>query len=194
MKGIIAPRGDPQVIDAMQNTLNAHYQYHPAVDSARDKTSPLGKMKDVAFTNLDSWVKVCHIHLTFKQGQFIRLMMLVGNGNNGKTNQNTMVDLVMQQGYLGDDNAGRLGCNYIYYPLSTGKTSIKIKVLATSGNTEYDVWLQANASYTLITYYSYYDGRYCTITDSTDAPQSTEPTSGTACNIQGGTVAYTTFS
>ena len=42
--------------------------------------------------------------------------VIIGAGNNGNTNQNAYIDLIMQLGWTGS-NDGRLGCNAILYPL-----------------------------------------------------------------------------
>lgn len=104
--------------------------------------------------NGSNWVKVCNI--SFKkhvQGEFVALKFYIGSGNNARTNQNAYIDLIMQLGWIGDKD-GRLGCNAILNPISTGFTTSNTSIKVIYNNRQdYDVWFYtSNTVYCRVNY------------------------------------------
>lgn len=160
------------------------------------ETVLIGKQTEVSGNNSSQWAKLCHIKLKeHHQGNMIWIRILLGFGNNGTSTQVSMADLFLQQGWTGTLN-GRLGGNYIYYPLSTSYQTLSIKVISTNAGTspelEYDVWIKENGTYNAKAFIVFTDGRYIDSIIDDGTRQASEPT-GTACSLQGGRIAYTTF-
>lgn len=94
------------------------------------------------------WIKLCNIKLDYHtQGEFIFIKILIGNGNNGRTDQNAYIDLYMQLGWTGSVG-GRPGCNAELHSLDSSVTTFNtnLKIIANS-NINYDVWFYINQVY-----------------------------------------------
>lgn len=127
------------------------------------------------------------------QGEMVWLRLLSGRGNNGNSNQNQIIDVTLQNGWTGGDNLGRFGCNYIIYPMSTTATTYpRIRVICTDSNVTYHIWAYFNSTYTSLNSICFYDPENFSWTP-TWIGQSSEPTTGNICTIQGGYINYTTF-
>ena len=128
------------------------------------------------------WVKIANIRLKeHYQGSFAYLKIFIATGNNGGTNQNAYIDLIMQSGWTGD-NGGRFGCNAELHPLKTPFTTdnTNIKVIANS-NIDYDIWIYvANVMYCNPNYIVF--AKNDSIVTPKNELSDTEPT-GTTCNL-----------
>lgn len=136
------------------------------------------------------WVKICNIkHAYHNQGEFSFIKIFIGDGNNGRVDQNAYIDLICQLGWTGSSN-GRYGCNAELHGFLTGFTidNTKIKVLANS-NIDYDVWFYSNQTYNRINYIV--NTSKNTIVTTKGELSSTEPT-GTECDLSynGTTLPY----
>ena len=139
------------------------------------------------------YIHLCDITLTkHYQARFIDFRIYVGDGNNGRTNQNAYIELLLQSGWSGSDN-GRFGGYWELHKLGTSFTSSKFDIVVTSdSNLQYSVWLYVNGvGYCKPTYTVWYDREInndptniCTITHVGNVRQATAPT-GTDpnCNI-----------
>lgn len=133
--------------------------------------------------NGSNWVKVCNI--SFKnhvQGEFVALKFYIGNGNNSNTNQNAYIDLIMQLGWTGSKD-GRLGCNAILNPISTGFTisNTSIKVIY-NNRKSYDVWFYTSSTtYCRVNYIA--EASSNAIITPKWSFSSSAPT-GTACDLE----------
>lgn len=106
------------------------------------------------------WLKLCNITFdNHTQGEFIFLRIFIGQGNNGKTNQNAYIDLIGQLGWKGS-NSGRLGLNAELHPLATSYTTsnLLITVIANS-YIDYDVWIKTGDIYCRPNYVFYGSNR-----------------------------------
>jgi len=137
-------------------------------------------------TSTTTYIKLCHISIkSHMQGRFIAFRIFVGQGNNGNSNQNAYIDLLLQSGWTGSLD-GRLGGYWILEPMGTSFTesSFNIVVIATSGNLEYDVWINPKNTYCMPSYVYACDSPNVIITHIGNVTQTSAP-SGTACNIDG---------
>jgi len=128
------------------------------------------------------WTRVCRIVFNeHVQGEFCYLRIYIAPGQNGRTDQNAYIDLVMQLGWDGE-NGGRAGCNAELHAFNSVYTSsnTNIKVIANS-KTDYYVWVYTGYAYNRVNYTAN-SGVNCNIWDAFTT-QSTEPT-GTACNLE----------
>lgn len=128
------------------------------------------------------WRRICNIKFTaHNQGEFVRLKIYIGDGNNGEPSQNAYIDLFGQLGWTGSFG-GRMGVTAELHPFYTGFTisNTHVKVIANS-NIDYDVWFKTDNSY------------YCrpnvigsvsnnVTLDYSNLSQDDEPT-GTECNL-----------
>lgn len=128
------------------------------------------------------WTRVCRIVFNeHVQGEFCYVRIYIAPGQNGYSDQNAYIDLVMQLGWTGS-NYGRLGCNAELHAFNSVYTlsNTNIKVIANS-NTDYYVWVYTSYAYNRVNYTAN-SGVNCNIWDAFTT-QSTEPT-GTACNLE----------
>ena len=143
----------------------------------------LTKLKmNVSSSNINAkWTKFCNIKfITHTQGEFIFLKIFIGEGNNGRVNQNAYIDLIGQLGWINSLD-GRLGFNAELHPFKTTFTTsnIFIKVIANS-NIDYDVWLYSSNLYTRPNYI-FYGSERATVVPKWEQ-QDNEP-SGTICEL-----------
>ena len=130
------------------------------------------------------YIKLCDITLTKHfQARFINFRIYVGDGQNGRTNQNAYIELLLQSGWLGSEN-GRFGGYWELHKLGTSLTPSKFDVVVTSNsNLQYSVWLYVNGvGYCKPTYTVWYDREMlndptniCTITHVGNVRQATAP-------------------
>ena len=130
----------------------------------------------------NKWRRICNIKfIAHNQGEFVRLKIYIGDGNNGEPSQNAYIDLFGQLGWTGSFE-GRMGVLAELHPFYTSFTisNTHVKVIANS-NIDYDVWLKTDSSY------------YCrpnvigsvsnnATLDYSDVWQDDEPI-GTECNL-----------
>lgn len=131
--------------------------------------------------NNKNWVKICNFKFdNHNQGEFAYFKIFIGAGNNGNTNQNAYIDLIMQLGWTGS-NDGRLGCNAILYPLETSfsTSNTNIKVISKS-NIDYDLWIYSTQTYCKPNYIANVSERV-TVIPKWELSAS-EP-SGTSCSL-----------
>ena len=131
----------------------------------------------------NKWMKICNVKYgTHKQGEFFYLKLFIGDGNNGRTEQNAYINLTCQLSYISDTNAaGRFGCNAVLNSLSSSFTTenTNIKVIANS-NVDYDIWFYTSRNYCFLNYIAD-GGNLATVTPKFEL-SDTEPT-GTECNL-----------
>jgi hypothetical protein len=135
------------------------------------------------------YVKLCNMTFGFhNQGEFANFRIYVGDGNNGRDNQNAFIDLTMQLGWTGN-NDGRLGCNWELHPLNTNfdLNNVNIIVIANS-NINYDIYLWTDKYY-CVPNYTYDCSSNVIITN--DGTTSTIYPSGTQCDIRGEVIGNT---
>lgn len=127
-----------------------------------------------------SWTRVCKIYFTtHEQGEFCSIRLYLASGQNGNTNQNAYMDVIMQLGWTGS-NEGRAGVIAVLHPLTTNLTTsnVNVKVIA-NNNREYYLWFYTSLSYCRVNYTA--NGTSNVSITPYFTNQSTEPT-GTACN------------
>ena len=177
------------IINDSGNTIMSELTDHLFADSmTRQCTSGTNGSDDTV-----GYIHLCDITLTkHYQARFIDFRIYVGDGNNGRTNQNAYIELLLQSGWSGSDN-GRFGGYWELHKLGTSFTSSKFDIVVTSdSNLQYSVWLYVNGvGYCKPTYTVWYDREInndptniCTITHIGNVRQTTAPT-GTDpnCNI-----------
>lgn len=150
--------------------------------SDKNKLDNIQKLEACSLPSNAQWHKLCNVSLNqHEQGEFLYVQIFLGNGNNGGTNQNAYIDLVMQKAWSGSDN-GRYGCNAILHQLNSPFTTANTKIKVISNNTlDYDIWIYANVSYCRPNYIVH--GTSNAKVTKIATTQSTEPSYGTACNI-----------
>ena len=130
------------------------------------------------------YIKLCHISLaSHLQGRFAYFKIFIGYGNNGRSDQNTFIDLVLQQSYI-DSEDGRFGGTWELHAMKSPFTTNNVNIIVTSTtNLEYDVWFYTNKTYCK-PWYSYNVDEGTTITHIGNVTQTTAPT-GTQCLLAG---------
>lgn len=171
------------IIDNSGNTIMSELTDHLFADSmTRQCSSGTNGSGDTV-----GYIHLCDITLTkHYQARFIDFRIYVGDGNNGKTNQNAYIELLLQSGWIDDLNtAGRLGGYWELHKLGTSLTVDKFDIIVTSdSNLQYSVWLYVNGvGYCKPTYTVWYDRELlndptniCTITHVGNVRQTTVPT------------------
>ena len=130
----------------------------------------------------NKWRRICNIKFTaHNQGEFVRLKIYIGDGNNGEPSQNAYIDLFGQLGWTGSFG-GRMGVTAELHPFYTGFTisNTHVKVIANS-NIDYDVWFKTDNSYYCRPNVVGSDSNNVTL-DYSNLSQDDEPT-GTECNL-----------
>lgn len=141
--------------------------------------------------NSSYWVNVCKVKFSsHSQGEFCKVRLYIGSGNNGDTNQNAYIDIVMQLGWTGSVE-GRAGVNAILYELNTAFkiSNVSIKVIANS-NIDYNIFIKPNVSYCRVNYVAHVSTN-CNI--SNVGTTSTSTPTGTECKlsfVSSGLAAY----
>lgn len=140
-----------------------------------------GKMNVSPIITNVKWIKLCNIKFdAHKQGEFVFIKIFIGQGNNGRTNQNAYIDLICQLGWTGS-LSGRLGCNAELHPFSTSFTTnnTSIKVIA-NNYIDYDIWFKCGETYCDPNYIVYGSNR---VNVSPAWVISSDEPTGTECNL-----------
>ena len=136
------------------------------------------------------YIKLCHISLaSHLQGRFNNFKIFIGDGNNGRVDQQAYIDLSLQQGWQGSEG-GRFGGTWELHPM---KTSFKLSntniIVISDTNLEYDVWFYTTIMYCRPSYiYNVDEGTI--ITHIGNVTQTTAP-SGTAILCEGVEISKT---
>ena len=139
---------DMLLLQKTENGVTTRSQYRSdgatingAISGGIKATSSNG---DSSSSNYNKWHHIGKLKFNQHfQGEFAHLKIYIGDGNNGRYNQQAFIDLYMQLGWTGDNN-GRLGCTALLHPLHTSfrTSNTSIKVMAVSGsNTQYDIYI-----------------------------------------------------
>ena len=144
--------------------------------------NPFALMRETVFT-FKKWVHLCNINFyEHSQGAFTALRIFIGDGNNGRPNQNAYIDLSMQLGWVGDNN-GIFGCiaqlNKGIAPFTLDNTRLKI---ISNNNIDYDIYFYETITDYCAPNYIVLSNDKATITPKNQVLNS-EPT-GTECNIR----------
>ena len=140
--------------------------------------------------NSNYWKKLGTLSVdTHDQGSFTYMKIFIGNGNNGRNDQNAYIELIGQKGWTGN-LSGRYGWNAILHPINSPFTTsnIGLKIIATD-YLNYEIWFSTATTYCRPNVIFYpttkTDGSgvdNTTFTVSTDAWQQATPT-GTECEL-----------
>lgn len=131
------------------------------------------------------YIRLCDITLTkHYQARFISFRIYVGQGNNGRIDQNAYIELLLQSGWTGSEN-GRFGGYWELHKLGTSLTYDNFDIIVTSNsNLQYSVWLGiTSVGYCKPSYTVWYDRELlndptntCTITHAGSVRQTAVPT------------------
>ena len=129
------------------------------------------------------WMKICNVkYSSHVQGDFFHLKLFIGQGNNGRPNQNAYLDIICQLAST-SNNDGISGCVAKLNSFLTSFTidNTNIKIIANS-NIDYDVWFYTSASQYCFPNYIADGSNLVTVTPKFEL-SDTEPT-GTECNLE----------
>lgn len=105
------------------------------------------------FSSANLWHKLGTLKFD-RQGSFIKLICLMGHGNNGKTYQNTELDIICQRGWTGENSNSQIGCISEFHSLLTNTSNItyidglQLKIFYNIVTKASTIWLKTPKSYT----------------------------------------------
>lgn len=168
------------IVDSSGSIIQTELADHLFADSmTRQCASGTGSGTTTAY------IKLCDISFTkHYQARFIDFKIYVGQGQNGREDQNAYLELLLQSGWTGSLN-GRFGGYWELHKMGTTLTTNNFDIIVTSDSrTKYSVWLKVvEVDYCKPTYTVWYDRELlndttdiCTITHVGNVIQTTVPT------------------
>lgn len=137
----------------------------------------------------DYWYKLGTVNNLKNQGSGAIIKCVFGAGQNGLSNQNLFMNIILKRGWSGGGLAQCIGCTYIIYKMANEDNldNYKVKVIATDSTTSCDVWVKGAGSYSAVDYSA--EGDFESFIPSEDK-QSTEPSYGYSQQVKGGHVSW----
>lgn len=135
------------------------------------------------------WYKLGTVNNLKNQGSGAIIKCVFGAGQNGLSNQNLFMNIILKRGWTGGGVAQCIGCTYIIYKMANEDNldNYKVKVITTDSTTSCDVWVKGAGSYSAVDYSA--EGDFESFIPSDDK-QSTEPSYGYSQQVKGGHVAW----